>query len=72
MNRPVNAIAGRLGLRKPQRDSLEFLERIAEIVPPSKAADIAAALDIIRGKNSKFDSLLDGREERPDHPRPSA
>jgi type III restriction enzyme len=52
MTRHVNAIAGRLSLRKPQRDSLEILDRITEIVPPRKAADIAAALDIIRGEYS--------------------
>ena len=32
MNRHVNAIAGRLSLRKPQHDSLEILDRIKEIV----------------------------------------
>jgi len=42
-NRHVNAIAGRLSLRKPQRDSLEILDRITEIVPPIKTADLAAA-----------------------------
>jgi type III restriction enzyme len=34
MNRHVNAIAGRLSLRPPQRHSLEILDRITEIVPP--------------------------------------
>ena len=36
MNRQVNAIAGRLSLRPPQRQSLEILDRVTEIVPPSK------------------------------------
>ena len=40
MNRHVNAIAGRLSLRQPQRRSLEILDRITEIVPPSKGTDI--------------------------------
>lgn len=31
MNRHVNAIAGRLSLRQPQRTSLEILDRITEI-----------------------------------------
>ena len=31
MNRNVNAISGRLSLRKPQRDSLEILHRITEL-----------------------------------------
>jgi len=48
--RHVNAIAGRLSLRPPQRRSLEILDRVTEIVPPSKAADIAAALDIIKSE----------------------
>ena len=56
MNRHVNAIAGRLSLRAPQRRSLEFLDRITEIVPPSKGADIAAALEII---HSEFPSVTD-------------
>lgn len=48
--RHVNAIAGRLSLRAPQRTSLEILDRVSEIVPPSKEADLAAALDIIRSE----------------------
>ena len=41
MNRHVNAIAGRLSLRPPQRRSLEILDRITELVPPKKGADVA-------------------------------
>ena len=33
MNRHVNAIAGRLSLRPPQRESLEILDRVTEIAP---------------------------------------
>jgi type III restriction enzyme len=33
MSRHVSAIAGRLTLRSPQRDSLEILDRITEMVP---------------------------------------
>ena len=40
MNRHVNAIAGRLSLRPPQRRSLEILDRVTEIVPPRKDADV--------------------------------
>ena len=36
MHRQVNAIAGRLSLRPPQRRSLEILDRVTEIVPPQK------------------------------------
>jgi type III restriction enzyme len=50
MSRHVNAIAGRLSLREPQRRSLEILERLTEIVPPDKRADLVAALSIIRGE----------------------
>jgi len=35
-NRHVNAIAGRLSLRPPQRRSLELLDRVTEIAPPKK------------------------------------
>lgn len=62
MNRHVNAIAGRLSLRKPQRDSLEILDRITEIVPPSKAADLKAALEIIR---SEYPTVTDFEREFP-------
>ena len=62
MNRHVNAIAGRLSLRAPQRRSLEILDRITEIVPPSKGTDIAAALEIIR---SEFPSVTDFEREFP-------
>lgn len=48
--RHVNAIAGRLSLRQPQRASLEILDRVTEIVPPSKRTDLAAALDVIRSE----------------------
>jgi len=39
MNRHVNAIAGRLSLRPPQRHSLEILDRIIDIVPLGKETD---------------------------------
>lgn len=50
MNRHVNAISGRLSLRKPQRDSLEILHRISEIAPPTKEIDREAALAAIRAE----------------------
>lgn len=56
MNPHVNALAGRLSLRPPQRRSLEILDRLAEIVPPRKDCDIAAALDVIR---SEFPGVTD-------------
>ena len=62
MNHQVNAIAGRLSLRPPQRRSLEILDRITEIVPPRKGADIAAALAAIR---SEFPTVTDFEREFP-------
>ena len=62
MNRHVNAIAGRLSLRPPQRRSLEILDRITEIAPPGKGADTAAALEVIR---SEFPSVTDFEREFP-------
>jgi type III restriction enzyme len=60
MNRHVNAIAGRLSLRPPQRRSLEILDRITEIVPPKKDNDVAAALSPIR---SEFPAVTDFERE---------
>ena len=54
MNRQVNTIAGRLSLRPPQRESLEILDRITEIVPPSKTPDVAAALAAISSEYPKM------------------
>ena len=62
MNRHVNAIAGRLSLRPPQRRSLEILDRITEIVPPHKGNGVQAALDVVR---SEFPSVTDFEREFP-------
>ena len=62
MNRHVNTIAGRLSLRHPQRHSLEILDRITEIVPPRKGADLAAALEVIR---SEYPTVTDFEREFP-------
>ncbi len=48
--RHVNSIAARLSLRAPQRESLEILDRVTEIAPPSKAAVVAAALAAVRSE----------------------
>jgi type III restriction enzyme len=56
MNRNVNAIAGRLSLRAPQRQSLETLHRITEIAPPTKSGDRDALLAAIR---SEFPTVTD-------------
>jgi type III restriction enzyme len=62
MNRHVNAIAGRLSLRPPQRHSLEILDRITEIVPPQKGIDVDSALAAIR---SEFPTVTDFEREFP-------
>ena len=60
--RHVNAIAGRLSLRQPQRRSLEILDRVTEIVSPTKTADLAAALEIIK---SEFPGVTDFERDFP-------
>jgi len=60
--RHVNAIAGRLSLREPQRKSLEILDRVTEVVPPKRANDLAAALSIVR---SEFPGVSDFEREFP-------
>jgi len=60
--RHVNAIAGRLSLRPPQRRSLEILDRVTEIVPPTKAADLSAALEIIE---SEYPGVVDFERDFP-------
>ena len=62
MNRHVNAIAGRLSLRPPQRRSLEILDRITEIVPPKKGGDVAAALVAIQ---NEYPQITDFEREFP-------
>jgi len=62
VNRHVNAIAGRLSLRAPQRRSLEILDRLTEIAPPQKDADAVAALTAIR---SEYPSVTDFEREFP-------
>lgn len=42
--RNVNAIASRLSLRQPQRDSLEILAHVLEMCPPQKGGDLTVQL----------------------------
>lgn len=60
--RHVNAIAGRLSLRPPQRRSLEILDRVTEIVAPRKSSDLSAALEIIK---SEYPGVTDFEREFP-------
>ena len=62
MNRLVNAIAGRLSLRPPQRESLAILDRVTEIVSPKKGVYLSAALAAIK---SEFPTVTDFEREFP-------
>jgi type III restriction enzyme len=44
LNRDAAAIAGRLSLRAPQREALELLAAVAELLPLRKDQDVAASL----------------------------
>lgn len=58
----INAISNRLSLRPPQRESLEILARVCEIIELSKDADPAVALAAIR---SEFPTVEDFEREFP-------
>lgn len=62
MNRQVNSVSGRLSLRAPQRESLEILARVADILPLHKDRDIQQALDII---HSEYPSVTDFERDFP-------
>lgn len=47
--RNVNAIASRLSLRQPQRDSLEILAHVLELCPPQKSGDLIEQLAKVQG-----------------------
>ncbi len=58
----INSISNRLSLRPPQRDSLEILARVCEIIELSKDADPVAALTAIK---SEFPTVEDFEREFP-------
>ena len=62
MNPHVNTIAGRLSLRQPQRDSLEILARLCDIVPMEKNAGVEKALKAIQ---SEYASVTDFERDFP-------
>jgi type III restriction enzyme len=49
MKPQVYSIAHRLSLRDPQRESLEILDQVCDLLPLAKDTDPAAALEAIRG-----------------------
>jgi len=62
MNRYVNAISARLSLRKPQRESLEILARLGEILELTKDQDLEQAL---RRVSDEFSHVKDFEREFP-------
>jgi len=58
----VNAISNRLSLRSPQRDSLEILARMCEIVSLGKDGDTAQALTAIK---TEFPAVEDFERDFP-------
>lgn len=62
MDKFTNSISNRLSLRTPQKDSLEILARLTEIMSLNKDRDVAAALATIK---SEFASVEDFEREFP-------
>lgn len=58
----INSISNRLSLRPPQRDSLEILARVCEIIELSKDADPIASLAAIK---SEFPTVEDFERDFP-------
>jgi len=54
------AVSNRLSLRAPQRESLEILDRVCELLPLTKETDTTQALEAIR---SAFPSVTDFERE---------
>ncbi|MFN7842427.1 MAG: DEAD/DEAH box helicase family protein, partial [Pirellula sp.] len=62
MNQHVNAISNRLSLRQPQRDSLEILAKVCEILELDKSTDLSKQLEIIK---STFPTVEDFERDFP-------
>jgi len=62
VNSIVNAIANRLSLRTPQRESLEILARVCDVIPLKKGADVADALKTIQ---TEYPSVTDFERDFP-------
>jgi type III restriction enzyme len=58
----INSISNRLSLRPPQRDSLEIMARVCEIIELSKDADPVTALAAIK---SEFPTVADFERDFP-------
>jgi type III restriction enzyme len=62
MNQHVNSISQRLSLRKPQRESLEILARVCELIDLDKNADLTQQLAAIK---SEFPTVQDFERDFP-------
>jgi len=62
MKPAVNSISNRLSLRPPQRESLEILDRVCEIISLEKGADPVQSLAAIR---SEFPTVTDFERDFP-------
>ena len=62
MNRYVNAISARLSLRPPQRESLEILDRVTEILEPEKDSNLVLAQAVLQ---SEFPTVTDFERDFP-------
>lgn len=62
MNKHINTISNRLSLRTPQRESLEILSRISEIIPLNKERTLEQDLEVIK---SEFPTVEDFEREFP-------
>jgi len=58
----VNSISSRLSLRNPQRESLEILERVCQLVEIDKTTDLEQALRVI---SAEFPSVEDFERDFP-------
>ena len=62
MSQLVNSISSRLSLRTPQRESLEILERVCELVEIDKSTDLEQALRVI---SEEFTTVEDFERDFP-------
>ena len=62
MNPIVNIIANRLSLRPPQRESLEILAKVCDVIPMEKKTDTAQSLKVIQ---SEFPTVTDFERDFP-------
>jgi type III restriction enzyme len=53
----INAISSRLSLRQPQRDSLEILAHVLELIPTEKVGNLTSALSSIQKYYSSVQSF---------------